>query len=463
MGITRRLFVAGGIGAASLGVAGTGWWGYTRWTRAQAGDAVLPWLGEHLQRFDAARPDSLVADGRLVAALAGATVVGIGEATHGSHEDVACKAALVRALVQAGAIDTLLLEANGPGGRDLDAFVQGAEGDAAERLRAAPVFRILKTQDLADLLDWLRTWNRSAATRVRIVGVDCQASAADTAFALDWLQGVDADAAADFRARLQPVVSDAAQALRFPLLIQSLTTAQLVQAMADLQALAAVLAADGPHAGADGRLDAERSARVAWQGLHAFELETSDGVMEGDLGAYYSRRDLAMAGNILEASRAGGGGAYWAHNSHVAAAPLTSFGNRFEPTGHHLREALGERYRTVMFEYATARFVAVPMSLLDGGHPSASDPSETIEWGYTGGRLAGLFRALGGGDAWIDLTALPDTPDFAAWAEHEYPMRTAGFAAMRWVHTAFPGYLRPGPTIDVLVHVEALTPARMLV
>lgn len=462
MGITRRLFVAGGIGAAGLAVAGAGWWGYGRWQLSRVEAPVMPWFAGQLRRFDAARPGTLVEDGQLVAALAGATVVGIGEATHGSHEDVACKAALVRALVQAGAIDTLLLEANGPGARDLDAFIQGADGDAAERLKAAKVFRILKTQDLADLLAWLRDWNLRSAAKVHIVGVDCQATPADAAFALDWLQGVDAAAAADFRARLMPFVSDEAQALHFPRLIGSLTTAQIRQGMADLEALRAVLAADGPHAGADGRLEAERSARVAWQGLHAFELEGSDGVQEGDLDAYYSRRDVSMADNILEASRAAAGGVYWAHNMHVAAAPLTEFGSTFVPTGHHLRQALGERYKAVLFEYAAARFIAVPMSLLDGGYPPSTDPTEVIDWGYTGGRLAAMFRAAGGGDAWIDLAARPDTPEATAWADHPYPMRTAGYAAVPSVHLMPAGELRPGPTIDVLVHVEQLTPARML-
>lgn len=462
MGITRRLFVAGGIGAAGLAAAGTGWWAYARWTRAQIAEGVLPWVGERMQRFDARQPATLVEDGRLVAALAGATLVGIGEATHGSHEDVACKAALVRALVQAGAIDTLLLEANGPGTRDLDAFIQGAEGDAAERLRAAKVFRILKTQDLADLLAWLRDWNLRASTKIHIVGVDCQATPADASFALDWLQGVDAAAAADFRARLARVVSDEAKAMHFPRLIASLTTAQIRQAMADLEALRALLAHDGPHAGADGRLEAERAARVAWQGLHAFELEGADGVMDGDLAAYYGRRDRSMAENILEAARAGAGGVYWAHNNHVAAAPLSHFGQTFEPTGHHLRQALGERYKAVLFEYATARFIAVPMSILDSGYPPATDPTEIIDWSYGPSRLAALFRAHGGGDAWIDLGQLPDTPEAAAWASTGYPMRTAGYAATRSILTELPAFVRPGPSIDVLVHIEALTPARML-
>jgi erythromycin esterase len=460
MALTRRSFLLGAAGTAGVAAtAGTAWWAHGRWELGQAQQPVIAWMRDHAQDFNAAQPDTLTDGGAIVAALSGAKIIGIGEATHGSVEDVACKAAMVRALVQAGAIDTLLLEANGPGGRDLDAFIGGEPGDPVERVRAAPIFRILRTETMAELIGWLRDWNRQAARRVHIVGVDCQATAADAVFALGWLEAVDAAAAADFRARLAPVVSEQAQALRFPALISSLTTAQLRQAMADLEALGKALSAQGPHAAREGRADAERAARVAWQGLHAFEMEGSDGKIEGDVGAYYGRRDVSMAENILQA--AVGGGVYWAHNSHVAAAPLSAFGESFKPTGHHLRQALGPAYKAVLFEYATARFTAVPLRLF-GAAPSAADPTATIAWGYRGGRLAGLFSALGRGDAWVDFGALPDTPELAAWAAREYPMRTAGWMAARWVDLELPWNVRPGPAIDVLVHIQALSPARLL-
>lgn len=460
MGVNRRTLLLGAAGTAgAAATAGAGWWAWGRWELGQAEAQVLAWMRNHRNAFDAARPDSIAEGGALLAALSGAKVIGIGEATHGSHEDVACKAAIVRALVQAGAIDTLLLEANGPGGRDLDAFVAGDAGDAAERVRAAPIFRVLKTQAMAETIEWLREWNRGAARRVRIVGIDCQATAADAAFALTWLEAADAAAAADFRARLAPVVSPEAQALRFPALIASITTAQLRQGMVDLESLRALLAADGPYAARDGRADAERAARIAWQGLHAFELEASDGKLEGNIGAYYSRRDVAMAENILQAVE--GGGVYWAHNTHVAAAPLGYFTETFTPTGHHLRQALGAAYKAVLFEYSSARFTAVS-ALPIGGGEKASDPTSTIDWGYRGGRLAGLFRALGGGDAWIDLATLAATPALASWAGRDYPMRTAGWNAVSWVDLHSTSVVKPGAAIDVLVHIEALTPARPL-
>jgi hypothetical protein len=322
---------------------------------------------------------------------------------------------------------------------------------------SADIFRILKADPLIDIVEWLRTWNRSAKTPVRIIGVDCQATAPDTVFALDWLRTVDAVAADGFARRLEPVIDPAARKKRFPDLISALTTRQAeacMQALVDLQDL---LAPDGPHARAPGRADAAQSARTAWQGLKALELETADGKLEGDLGEYFSRRDVYMADNILyhTAERAG---AYWARNIHVAGAPASHGGDVFKPTGHFLRRALRERYRAVLFEYATARFNAVPTEFLSP-FPPATLPYEVIEWPYRSGRLAGLFRSTGGGDAWIDLAALSKTPAMSTWASRHYSMRAPGYAANHWVDLNLPGSITPRPTIDVLVHIEALTPS----
>jgi hypothetical protein len=134
----------------------------------------------------------------------------------------------------------------------------------------------------------------------------------------------------------------------------------------------------------------------------------------------------------------------------------------FKPTGHHLRQALGDRYRVVLFEYATARFNAVPTQFLSPV-PPATSPKEVIDWPYRSGRLAGLFRSLGGGNAWVDLASLPKTPAMRAWAARHYSMRAPGYAANHWIDLEWPGSISARPAIDVLVHIEALTPSRLRV
>lgn len=455
--VTRRALLAG---TGALAAGGTLCWPTTgAWGATSVEQEILAWLKRNRRRFDAARPASIMADGAMLKALAGAKVIGIGEATHGSHEDVACKGEIIKALVQADAIGTLFLEANSAGSRQLDSFIAGGEGTAADRVTSADIFRVLKTEALVDILDWLRSWNRTAKAPVRIIGVDCQATAADTAFALEWLKSIDAATAGDFARRLERLVNPDARAMRYVNLVTSLTTQQLRQGMRDLEDLQKVLAADGAYAAAPGRSGAAQSARMAWQGLSMLEYDVSDGKIEGDVDAYYGRRDAYMAENINHFAD-DRPGTYWAHNLHVAGASVAYESGAFNPTGHHLRQALGERYRTILFEYASARFNAVPIRD-PAKTPPATDPTVVIDWPYREGRMAGLFRSLGGGDAWVNLQALPSTPPFSDWSNRPQAKRDAGYAAIEKVDDAPLDMIKPRPAIDILVHIEALTPSRM--
>ena len=101
--------------AGAAAVIGGGWLGTEAFRRDRIEAGVLPWLKSNAQPFDIARPDSIWTPA-LSRALAGARVIGLGEATHGSHEDAAVKTAIIKGLVSDGTIKALLLEVNAPGG-----------------------------------------------------------------------------------------------------------------------------------------------------------------------------------------------------------------------------------------------------------------------------------------------------------------------------------------------------------
>lgn len=446
--ISRRLL----LGLAGGGAALAGGWAAIGSARRNAVEgAVLPWFKANTQAFDPARPDSLWTPA-MAAQLAGARIVGLGEATHGSHEDIMAKAALVKGLVVSGQVTALYLEVNAPGGRELDAFIAGAAGDPVARLRTAKVFKVTKSRPLAELLGWLRDWNRTAALPVRIFGIDCQATAQDAASALEAIKALDPAAAAALAGRLAPIVSAKALSMRFPVLIKSLTTTQLKDAMTALEALTAALKAR------PGTAEAQYAARTAWQGLKAFELETADGKLTGDLAEYFSRRDRFMAENILKAP-VSGGGVFWGHNMHVAGgAPQ---GSNFLPTGGALRQALGNGYRCVVFEYGEARFNAVPTLPL-APSPSAADPNKVIHWSGKGGRLAGLLSKARAGSHWVPVKDLPDDKAGQDWRNLTYRLAWPGYAAVPSTALVFDADYPCGRMFDIIVYLEQLTPSRPL-
>ncbi|WP_156320378.1 erythromycin esterase family protein [Brevundimonas sp. AAP58] len=449
MKIFGRVFLIVLVAGAVLGV---GWSVFDGVQRAKVEAAVRPWISENAVAFDPDTPDSLWSP-ELARVLGGARLIGVGEATHGSHEDGAAKAAIIKGLVTSGAVDTVILEVNANGGRELDAFIRGESGDPAERVRTANIFRVNKTSALADLIGWLRDWNRTAANPVRIYGIDCQATSPDALLAHQALTRLEPAEAQRLAPPLSPILSSEAQALRFPMLIKSLTSAQLQEAMAALVELRRALER---HPGTE---DARYAALTAWQGLKAFELETSDGRITGDAAAiadYYSRRDVFMAENILNGP-AQGAGVFWAHNNHVAGG--VPAGTGYVPTGARLREALGDAYRVVVTEYGTARFNAVPM-WLPFPQPSASDAQSEITWTVLHGRPAALFSRAHSGPYWVALSDLPDTEASAAWRALPYTLDWPGWVATPVQFLKAPFRVPLGEMFDVVVYIPEMTPSR---
>lgn len=444
----RILLVAVAVGA----LLGGGWSVFDGMRRAKVEAAVLPWISANAVAFDPGTPDSLWSP-ELARALGGARLIGLGEATHGTHEDGAAKAAIIKGLVTSGAIETIFLEVNANGGRELDAFIQGEAGDPAARVRTASIFKVNKTSALADLIGWLRDWNRTAETPVRIYGIDCQATTPDTLLALEALRRLDPGEAERLGTALAPIVSAEAQALRFPLLIKSLSSAELQQAMTALEALRSALER---HPGTE---DARYAALTAWQGLKAFELETSDGKITGDdkaIQEYYSRRDVFMAENILNGP-ARGAGVFWAHNNHVAGG--IPAGTSYVPTGGRLREALGESYRVVVVEYGTARFNAVPM-LLPIQQPAATDAQSAITWNILHGRLAQPLSRAADGAYWVALNDLPDDEASAKWRALPYTLDWPGWGATPVQFLQMPFRVPLETMFDVVVYIPEMTPSR---
>lgn len=447
--ILRRILLGAVVAGALLG---GGWSLFDGMQRAKVEAAVLPWISENAVAFDPAAPDSLWSP-ELARALGGARLIGLGEATHGSHEDGAAKAAIIKGLVTSGAVQTIFLEVNANGGRELDAFIQGEAGDPAERVRTAKIFKVNKTHALADLIGWLRDWNRTAAKPVRIYGIDCQATAPDAFLALEALRKHDPAEAERLAAALAPVVSAEAQALRFPLMIKSLTTAQLQQAMTALEAVRSALER---HPGTE---DARYAALTAWQGLKAFELETADGKITGSSKAieeYYSRRDVFMANNILNGP-AQGAGVFWAHNNHVAGG--VPAGTSYAPTGARLRQALGDSYRAVAVEYGSARFNAVSM-LLPFPQPDATDPQSEITWSILQGRPAQPLARASEGAYWVALRDLPGDEASSAWRALPYTLDWPGWVATPVQFLKAPFRVPLGTMFDVVVYIPEMTPSR---
>ena len=304
---------------------------------------------------------------------------------------------------------------------------------------------------MADLLAWLRGWNAvNADRRVRVIGVDCQASSQDAGDALAALATIDSGAADAIGAALAPILTRDARAARHDLMLKQITSAQRAEAEAACRMLEAELNAAGLE-------DAAFTARRAWQGLSAFEHETADGDLNLATPEYWSRRDVFMADNAVALAK-DQAAVFWGHNTHVAGGSPSGDFAGYVPSGSVLRRKLGKNYTVLIQEFAEATFLALPTSA--GNAPDA--PQVRISRKAQPDTLNGLLADASAKTAWFDLANLPETDLSREWRRTPIGLDWYGATASETPEASDIVQIPPESLFDLMVIHPKLTPARML-
>ena len=121
-----------------------------------------------------AEPGTGVADLRALGVMVGdAKVVGVGEATHGSHEFFALKDRLFRYLVEQKGFTTFALEMSWSAGLQIDAYLQHGDGDARQVVHETMAGSPWDREEFVTLVQWMREHNRRHPDRpVHFLGDD---------------------------------------------------------------------------------------------------------------------------------------------------------------------------------------------------------------------------------------------------------------------------------------------------
>lgn len=437
---------------------------------AEEETAAIAWLGSTGVAFDPSAYDASTL-APLAEKLGSARVIGIGEATHGSHQDQAFKAALIKQLVISGKLDVLILEANRLPGIGFDRYIREGQGDLAEVVQAPAFFRIWKNDEFAGLLLWLRNWNRTAERKVRIIGVDCQDGGRDAAAALLLVERHDAATAARLRADLGGLIAamDNPRA-RF---VDWLTDAQ-PDRLAAAHAASAQLAAWFDTAPDAVRSDpafteARWAARTAQQAFLSFEFEREDADKSKADPAYFARRDRFMGENAIALLAEGERGALWAHDMHVLPElPPEAEAVDFVTTGRILRKQLGAGYAAVGFTWSGGGFRATRLGT--GEEWLRVSKRQTMEVfdlpNNRPGDLGHVFDRTGHKAMWVDLAKLPTEGVLASWAKRPYWRGWVGGAANPEIWQTLnleTGEIPPPVDVgfDVLVWHQTISPSHI--
>lgn len=371
-------------------------------------------------------------------------IIGLGEQSHGTHEHSRLKHRLIEALVRDAGVTAIAFEAPLLEVDDLDAWIKGGPGDP-ERDAAALTFWCWKTEEVLDLLRWLRAYNAAPtmARKVSLYGFDMQRTPRAVATLVAFLERVDRVRAQQAR-RVLATLGD-------PFAMDDYGTAWKSQAVAitgvlrDVrQWLAAERADTTARTSAAAWWTADRAARILEQYVEMETSEKPDG------------RDIAMAENLQAlGEREGPDGkiAFWAHNAHVDAHVGATNDNQ-RTLGGELRTRLGPGYLAVGLALGDGSFRAFGVPRRVGARtrtftvPAA--PAGTFDQALI---LAGMDR-FG-----LVLRDLEPGDPVTSWFDAQRPSRSLG-----WAFNGRPErYLdpvRPRSSFDVVFFVHQSTPTR---
>ncbi|HET9947721.1 MAG TPA: protein-L-isoaspartate(D-aspartate) O-methyltransferase [Longimicrobiales bacterium] len=305
---------------------------------------------------EAAEPvgDIAAADlGALLARLAGARVVLLGEATHGTSEFYRMRARITRDLIENHGFAHVAIEGDWPDAAQVDRWVRGVSPDGRPPAFARFPTWMWRNRETADFVGWLRTWNESLPLerRVGFHGLDLYGMHASVAEVLAYLDEIDPRAAWVARERygcLTPwerdpsVYGRAAVTGRYRLCEDEVVA--MLQDLLDRRL---------EHVRADGEryLDAVQSARLI-AGAERYYRALYRGGREA-----WNLRDRHMLETLRALVSWGGAGTravVWAHNSHVGDAEATEMALQGQETlGGLCRAWLADDVRLVGF--GTAR------------------------------------------------------------------------------------------------------------
>ncbi len=139
-------------------------------------DAVSSWIQRSALPLKTSAPGGSDTDLRpLVQKVGNATIVGLGEETHGTHEFFDMKARITEFLITKMGFDIFIMENNWGISHLVDSYINGGQQNI-DAVLSNGLFRSWQTQEYRDMLQWMRAYNADPAHSVKIhyIGMDSQ-------------------------------------------------------------------------------------------------------------------------------------------------------------------------------------------------------------------------------------------------------------------------------------------------
>lgn len=288
--------------------------------------------------------------------IAGKSVIGLGEATHGTAEFFDAKHRIFRYMVENHGYKIFAIEADFGESIFLDEAVHNGNVAEIEDLMMSKMhFWTWKTEEVKDLLEWMCSYNqgKSEEEKVHYMGVDCQFNTYHPTMVMQYLTNLNAPFLSFADSILQ--VAETESEKNF----ESYDAASFNAYLVKLETLQDSLSAHQDD------LEAASSEKEFQLQARILEVIRQVSVVRYKMGSTQSQmdsRDLYMAQNTswlldyFDTEKV----VVWAHNYHVSDFESGVLGTM----GNYLKYQLGDQYVPVGFLFSQGTFTAAEM---DGG------------------------------------------------------------------------------------------------
>lgn len=355
----------------------------------------------------------------------GVQIVALGEATHGNKEFQQLRLEVFQVLVEKYGVQAFALEADFGSCEAVNRYIHGDEGTAAEVLSTTG-FAIYRTDEMKNLVEWMREYNASAAEGedLRFYGFDMEQRAYSYRYLLEILQKMSVDTA-DFEKLWNSKADD---------YVDIYTAEQRTQIIGLVKK----------------QLPAEDAQAIHFADLLLQNIEL--GKYINDAGEMNAQRDRMMAENtlwILQQEQARGNSRILisGHNTHIMQCQ-----NAGSPVlGSLLAEKLGDGYFAIGTDF----------------YKSACNLPKT----YTGERITRTFyshdplakasKKCGFAVSYLDFSKVPVGSSLMEYTANSIPMGSLGefySVLMRFVPRSYRVMRTPQKAYDAMIFVANATP-----
>jgi len=169
--------------------------------------AARSWLTAHAIRLNTVEARHGFADMEPLKKIIGdARIVSLGEATHGTREFFQLKHRMLEFLATEKGFTIFSIEANMPEAYRLNDYVLNGKGDPAALIKGM-YFWTWSTEEVLDMVLWMREFNQSGKGRIEFTGFDMQTPEIAVGIVKDFVASVDPDYAASLRSGIHQIES----------------------------------------------------------------------------------------------------------------------------------------------------------------------------------------------------------------------------------------------------------------